>query len=112
MTTSNQIAIAKALPEVIGLHEIINTENYKTVDMWFYWRDTSKPVTDREWLTIMHIAEKTLTEAEHYEGYKMALSDICFTGKLTQHFIAVNCATDDQRAEALLRTVGFCKEAK
>jgi len=52
--------VAQRLPNVLGLGSMFGGGKKKC----WYWLTNMKPVTQHEWLSIMHEAEKTLTDKQ------------------------------------------------
>lgn len=79
----------------------------------FYWADSTKEVTDREWLAVMAAFERPLhANWERQETYMRWLTNICYKTKHSGQSIefALTNASWQQRAEAYLRTIGKYEE--
>lgn len=104
MTPHEQnIAIARLLPELL----IVFKDS-------IYWTNTVQDVTDREWLYVIHEAEKLL-DYDQAEQYASDLWSIVIDAE--DHLenpppsnISRLSATYPQRREALLRTLNLWKD--
>lgn len=104
---AQRIAIAGLLPNLIHVEtsNVLNPD--QPMETTFLWKDTELirdwyPVKERDWLWIMHEAEKTLSLKQR-EVYYDELGKV--SGWLTV------CATAAQRTEAFLRTIGLWKSS-
>ncbi len=58
-----KVRVAETLPDLLVIY---NRDNERGI----CWKDTDEPVTDREWLAVMHEAEKRLTFEQRYPYIK------------------------------------------
>jgi len=117
MTLEKQkLALAKLLPEMIGTH-IGNDCSTDVIVLSLRWRVGSRlgdRITSREWLYVVHECEKKLTPAQQYD-YSGALygllnrKDMYWPEISNEGFLHCH-ATFEQRAEALLKTLGLWEE--
>jgi len=94
------IALIEAFPSVLKL-----VNGFAT--FYFYLNNEEWIECDDliECLDAVHEAEKTLTD-EQFESYRWMLWDLCKKSEVSAWNRAYLCATAQQRAEALLRTIG------
>lgn len=110
MTKEQQrIAIAKLLPNLIHIetYGMLDPDLRKPMRTVFLFKDTELirdwyEVKERDWLWIMHEAEKVLTHEQYHDIYVPELHAICSRDKSCMY-----SATAAQRAEAFLRCLNL-----
>lgn len=90
--------------DVCGLlpEQVFITNNSVPTMERYYWVDTEREITSREWLLVAHEAEKMLTQGLK-SGYLQEMLKFQRGGMSIMHQIhlPVICATADQRLEAI-----------
>jgi hypothetical protein len=90
--------IARQLPDLLVVY---NHDNEHGV----CWRDTDRPVNEREWLYVAHQAEKLIGMDEQSRHGKDRILKFCHVlGAICGHGWK-GCATHDERIEAVLRVL-------
>ena len=95
-------ALAEACPGIFAFPEFMSVRPLPGTPLW---RDTGTPVTEREWLYAIHLAEGTLDVDRIGEYLHELLRIVELNWRLCR-------ATESQRIDAFLKVKGLWREGE